>query len=350
MKVKVVIGANYGDEGKGLVSGCLARDAYLNDKAKVLTVLYNGTSQRAHTFENKVYRTTGAGADYSDTFYHQMFVVDPIMLWLSKTIVTIDPRCRLILPCDVLYGQTREKQLKHGSCGFGLFTAVKRSETRPFYLRDWQRPDKFKYLQSVDNFYQYQQNEIHNLANFIRAINWVCENCDIKTFEEVAPLYDEIIFEGGQGLLLDQANIGDFPHLTPSSTGAFNIHEDIEKLNAPLDLFYVSRSYMTRHGAGPMEAECDKNDINSAIVDTTNQPNAWQGGLRFGRIDTDSLFRRIKGDAARFNCDKNINLVFTQLNYTDGLIETIDGRSGIIQPAFVNQIWTSNKKDDMKLI
>ena len=350
MKAKVVIGANYGDEGKGLVSGCLARDAHLNNK--VLTVLYNGTNQRAHTFENKVYRMTGAGADYSDTFYHRMFVVDPILLWISKTIVTIDPRCRLILPCDVLHGQAREKLVKHGSCGFGLFSAVKRSKTKPYYLQDWQRENKYKYLQNVDSFYDYIQNEIHNLANFIRAINWVCENCIIKTFEEVVAEnnYDEVIFEGGQGLLLDQENLGDFPHLTPSSTGAFNIHEDIEKLHIPLDLFYVSRSYMTRHGAGPMEAECDKIDINADIVDLTNQPNDWQGSLRFGRIDTDNLFRRIEGDAARFNCEKSINIVFTQLNYTDGLIETIDGRSGIIQPAFVNQIWTSDKKDDMKLI
>ena len=185
MKAKVVIGANYGDECKGLVSGCLAREAHLNNDAKVLTVLYNGTNQRAHTFEGKIFRMTGAGADYSDTFYHRMFVIDPILLWLSNTIVTIDPRCRLILPCDVLYGQAREKKVQHGSCGFGLYSAVKRSKTNPYYLHDWQRENKFKYLQDADNFYNYTQNEIHNLANFIRAINWVYENCPIKTFEEI---------------------------------------------------------------------------------------------------------------------------------------------------------------------
>ena len=35
MEVKVVIGANAGDEGKGLVSGCLARQAMQENK-KVL--------------------------------------------------------------------------------------------------------------------------------------------------------------------------------------------------------------------------------------------------------------------------------------------------------------------------
>ena len=128
MEVKVVIGANYGDEGKGLVSGCLAREAAIRGN-RVLTVFYNGTSQRSHTFEDVARRLTGAGTPYgSDTFYHQQFVVDPIMLWLSGETPIIDPRCRVIMPCDVLYGQLREKQVQHGSCGFGLFAAVKRSK------------------------------------------------------------------------------------------------------------------------------------------------------------------------------------------------------------------------------
>ena len=50
MKIQAVIGANYGDEGKGLVSGCLAREAKEKHE-KTLTVFYNGTMQRAHTFE-----------------------------------------------------------------------------------------------------------------------------------------------------------------------------------------------------------------------------------------------------------------------------------------------------------
>ena len=34
--------------------------------------------------------------------------------------------------------------------------------------------------------------------------------------------YDRIIFEGGQGLLLDQSNVEEMPHLTPSNTGLKN--------------------------------------------------------------------------------------------------------------------------------
>ena len=355
MEIKVVTGSNYGDESKGLVSGCLAREA-AEKNYKVLTVFYNGTNQRAHSFEGVIRHFMAAGEGYgSDTFYHRMFVVDPIMLWLSKSTPIIDPRCRVILPCDVLYGQEREKLLRHGSCGFGLFAAVRRSKEKPIYINDWNewlKLDKYKLLQDADSYYPYTSNEIHNLANFIRAMNWLYENCTIITFEDLMALkmYDTIIYEGGQGLLLDQENKEDFPHLTPSSTGAFNIHNDIEKLNAKVDLFYVSRSYMTRHGTGPMDMEVLKDDINPLIYDEVNQPNDWQGSLRFGRINMEKLYKRIEGDAARYNCNKTINMVYTHLNYTNGYIAALDGKIDIVRPDFVTNIYGSDKRDFMEKI
>ena len=362
MEVKVVTGASYGDEGKGLVSGCLAREAAENNN-KILTIFFNGTGQRAHSFEGVTRHFMAAGESYgSDTFYHHMFVVDPIMLWLTKSTPIIDPRCRVIFPCDVLYGQAREKQLNHGSCGWGLFAAVKRNEKEPFYIADMFLKTFYKLAQQVDGYYNYEPNEIHNLPNFIRAVAWLKENCQVELFENIVENYDTIIYEGGQGLLLDQENKGNFPHLTPSSTGAFNIHKDIEQLNAQvdfvfknnsdsyIDLFYVSRSYMTRHGAGPMDMEVAKESINPFIYDEVNQPNDWQGSLRFGHIDVQKLYKRIKGDATRYNCNKTINMVYTHLNYTDGYIAALDGKIDIMRPDFVTNVYGSDKKDFMERI
>lgn len=354
MEIKVVTGSNYGDESKGLVSGCLARQAIENEHKKVLTIFYGGCCQRSHTFMGQARHTLGAGAAFgADTFYHRAFVVDPIMLWVFQTPVIIDPRCRVILPCDVLYGQAREKVTKHGSCGFGLFAAVKRAEIKPLYVWQLVADDTYKYskIQDADGYYGYTPNNLHNLTNFLRAIQWMKDNCRIIKFEDLIKNdnYDTIIYEGGQGLLLDQANKSDFPYLTPSSTGAYNIHKDIEALDAPLELYYVSRSYMTRHGAGPMDEECKKEDINPDIVDLTNQPNEWQGSLRFGRIDMKKLSNRIHGDAAQYNCEKNINMVFTHLNYTDGKIETTGGRIEIPDWYGV-KMFGSDRKDFMSRI
>ena len=117
MKTQVVIGANYGDEGKGLVSGCLAREAGKRNE-KTLTVFYNGTMQRAHTFEGEIHRCMAAGTKYgSDTFYHRRFVIDPISILLTQAKPIIDGMCRVILPCDVLKNRKLEKDrgaARHG--------------------------------------------------------------------------------------------------------------------------------------------------------------------------------------------------------------------------------------------
>ena len=46
--IKIVIGANYGDEGKGLATNFFAKQAKEN-KEKTVVVLHNGGFQRGHT-------------------------------------------------------------------------------------------------------------------------------------------------------------------------------------------------------------------------------------------------------------------------------------------------------------
>lgn len=353
MDIKVVIGSNYGDEGKGLVAGCLGE----MNPGRILTVNYNGCQQRAHTYKGHIFHCTGVNdINGGDTFYHRQFVIDPIALWLTRERVIIDPRCRIILPCDVMKNRNLEKSrgaAKHGSCGMGLFACVSRSKSKPLYAADLEQ-DAFSLYQQIkelNKFYPYNEDDgLYTLGHFMLAVEYLNKECRFVTFEDLMKegQYDHIIYEGGQGLLLDQLNVGDFPHLTPSSVGAENIHEDIEKLGLPVELYYVSRTYMTRHGAGPMEAECRKLDINPAIIDRTNQPNEWQDSLRFGRLNMDSLYRRIQGDARRYKTKKEINLVFTQTNYTDGKLDTINGRIEIVKPHFANKLYVSNREDFME--
>ena len=352
MEIKVVIGSSYGDEGKGLTSANLARKAQKENK-KILTIFYNGSMQRCHSFGNNVFHSEGAGSLFgSDTYYHRMFVVDPITLWLEQTQVYIDPNCRLILPCDVLSNRLLERSRgdkRHGSCGFGLFAAVQRSLypqytilahelTKPYSL--------YLKLKSIQEHYPMDWDEVYNIDNIMKAAAYVTNNCRIISFTELLSKkhYDTIIYEGGQGLLLDQSNMDNFPHLTPSSVGLFNIKKDIESLTSAPELYYVSRTYMTRHGAGPMEVECKKEDINSNIIDVVNQPNEWQGSLRFGRINLNSLYSRIQRDAKTLIGNPNINLVFTQLNYTDNKLDTVEGKKEIVKPDFCSKLYVSDNK------
>ena len=353
MNVKVVTGANLGDEGKGMVAYSLAKEA-ISHNERVLSILYNGGVQRGHTANGQVVHCTGTGdLAGGTTYYDEHFVVDPIALWLTETKVYIHPMCRIVLPCDVI--RNREKEIargldKHGSCGMGIFECVKRNKHTRWKLCAVDLSDYFTLYGRIEEMrktFAYDLNDdVYNTDNFMRAADYVVRNCPIVELHEIASDYDTLIFEGGQGLLLDQTNIGDFPHLTPSSVGSYNIHNAINNLSAEsTDIFYVSRSYMTRHGVGPMDAECTREDINPTIVDTTNIRNDWQGELRFGYINTDKLYRRIKGDFTRYN-NATLNMVFTQLNYTDGRIAIgKDTFEDIVVPSFVDGLYLSDQKD-----
>lgn len=359
MEIKVVVGSNYGDCGKGLVSGCLAKEAAEQHK-KVLTVFYNGCAQRCHHSNGRDLHCIGAGNFFGgDTFYHERFVLDPMTLWITDEKVIIDPACRVILPCDILINRAKEisrGENRHGSCGMGLFEAVKRSKNEEdavyagelmFPYRLYKKVKRIMEKYTYMNKYACQPDDLYNLDNWMRAVDYVVKNCEFSGIMSILPRYDEVIFEGGQGLLLDQSHIKKTVHLTPSSVGSYNIANMINFLGEPADIYYVSRTYMTRHGAGEMEAECKREEINPDIVDKTNMPNPWQGDLRFGYINQDTLAERVKKDFAAYS-NANAHMVFTQLNYTNGMIATgTNVREHIKRPDFVKSIIGSDKEDFM---
>ena len=64
-----------------------------------------------------------------------------------------------------------------------------------------------------------------------------------------------------------------------------------------VEVCYVSRTYMTRHGVGRFDTECDKALINKNMIDMTNVPNPFQDVLRYGTLDTAELYTRCFDDA-----------------------------------------------------
>lgn len=363
-EVKVVIGANYGDEGKGLVSYCLSRKAR-SEGRKVLNVFYNGGAQRAHTSNGVVRHCSGAGTSVgADTYYSKWFVIDPIAVWLEQAEVYIHPDCRIVLPCDVV--NNRQKELmrgtsKHGSCGMGIFECVKRSAEKEFAItyRDALTDNLYDDLIRIEKHYGYPRDLVYNNDNFLRALLWMWSNCRMVYDEKVLfKEHDTIIFEGGQGLLLDQIyyHILSDIHTTPSSPGVRNCIKTIDNLGVGPELYYVSRGYLTRHGAGSMENECGKDLINKNVVDETNQPNPWQDCLRFGQLRQETLHNRIFRDAAEMISGSSVksasvNLIYTQLNYTNGKIAAPDGKyEDIFLPDFADHIYVSDQKDEMEML
>ena len=102
------------------------------------------------------------------------------------------------------------------------------------------------------------------------------------------------VFEGAQGLLLDQENKEFFPHVTRSRTGMHNVRVLCAQAGiTEIEAYYVSRTYLTRHGAGRLPGE----DAALYYPDNTNKDHPYQGGLRFAPLDSDALVKRCLADA-----------------------------------------------------
>ena len=336
VEVKFVIGANYGDEGKGLVSAKYAYNAFKEDKG-CLTILYNGGPQRGHTVEDMtgfrhVYHHLAAGSTWgSDTYFHPDFMINPMTFVPEYDDihgkcplfdVFVDRKCKLITPYDMMANQLKETgrgDKRHGSCGMGIYETWQRSHdlfdtsiVHGCYADFSQQEDRIKikaFLTNVRRYYEalgvrfdsfpgidFEGLEEHYINDFYKMVDY-CEQVDnpVDLFDR----YDTIIYEGGQGLALSMTNEDDFPHLTPSVTGARKMIMHVHNyfgIDADIDMTYVTRSYLTRHGNGPMDGV----DAKVALeVDATNQPNPWQGTLRFAYFDDDALykmFKRIKQD------------------------------------------------------
>ena len=122
-----------------------------------------------------------------------------------------------------------------------------------------------------------------------------------------------MIFETGQGLLLDQDYEAYAPHLTSSKTGIHNPAIFLEKRGLSLDeAIYVTRPYVTRHGNGPLPCEVDPSELPGVGEDLTNQPNEWQGILRYARHKSlQDFFEPVVRDIADTKC--STHLIFSKL-------------------------------------
>jgi len=343
MKAWAVIGANYGDCGKGLITD------YLVDREKAnVVVRFNGGAQAGHTVQTPegwrhVFHHFGSGTFAgANTFLGKEFVVNPMMffkeleelqckgfVYEKDRMLMIDPRAWVSTPWDIMINQVRERdpEASHkGSCGVGFGETIERNE-RSFQFADTMRFN----MQEVANasFDKNDSSDLKFKLDFIRR-KWVPLRLaelgiqyspilkrqvmderifnkfreDLDVFGQVTKLMmpktlsntgAKIVFEGAQGLGLDEIQ-GDFPNITRSRTGLQNVLAFCKETNYDaLEVYYVTRAYLTRHGAGKMESELKEKPYKN-IKELTNVTNEFQGKFRYGNLDVDKLADRIRVD------------------------------------------------------
>jgi adenylosuccinate synthase len=120
----------------------------------------------------------------------------------------------------------------------------------------------------------------------------------IVTDEEILNLVREFncVWEGSQGVLLDEWK-GFHPHTTWSTTTSQNALQLLSEAGVPredVEVVGVTRTYHTRHGAGPFPSEDSK--LLSEFPEAHNAEGKFQGGWRVGALDLSMLEYGIKAD------------------------------------------------------
>lgn len=325
MKASIVIGANYGDEGKGTIVARLAKGS-----TNVLNILTNGGSQRGHSIltrdgHSMTFQHFGSGTYHgADNYYGPEYILNPAQFAKEYAELIVKPRhiyrdrrCRWTTPYDMMANLIHEEQLgRKASCGMGIWNTIRRCDHTVITLFDefMAKSDEWKqrlYLQCVRDYYE-RQMEIpeawRDVWNSDGVIDHYLRDCTfLLTHTEVLDWamlqcaeyhYDHLIFENGQGLLLKDTG-KDTADTTPSDTGIRYGLQMARQLHiSDVTAHYVTRPYLTRHGDGHLSGETARTDIASTVLeDRTNHYNDHQGEFRYGRLDIPDLYRRCADDA-----------------------------------------------------
>ena len=381
MRTIAVIGKNFGDEGKGYTCSCLA-----SSLKKSLIIKHNGGGQAGHTVEDPegkwrfIHHQIGAGAEYhvptlfTDSFMPDLFqlgkeVKDFTEFFGFQPILYSEKNARITTIDDVLLNMGAELargEKRHGSCGMGIEECVQRNAAgygiTVEELATWTKLDLLDRLKQIRKEYTERRAKIlgiqapdssksmkqSNLMNFSNPYyemlqnETVLENFVVEVKENVKLLtlvdvdrkwleeFQNLIFETGQGLLLDQDYEAYAPYLTSSKTGIHNPTIFLEKRGLSLEeAIYVTRPYVTRHGNGPLPCEVERSELPGVGEDLTNQPNEWQGTLRYAKHesleaffapvlrDRDSVYYVERKEQIKTKEYPKISILVTQLSETE---------------------------------
>lgn len=357
MKTTAVIGANFGDEGKGRLVDQLVSKS----NGSVIVVRYNGGAQAGHTVvcpdgKRHSFSHFGSGSFLgASTYLGERFIGNPILYIKElKELQDLGIKPKLFthryMPLSTPYDMILNRELeiwrgnnRHGSCGYGIAETVERlcnTSYKTFFADAVKNKNKFeKLIQQIRTKYVPQRlkscgikiptdsftkavNSDKLLLLYYRALTAMTQEISVKKTSFLKK-FNNVIFEGSQGLGLDERHKF-FPHVTRSKTGIDNIENICKRIGVDeIDVIYVTRAYLTRHGAGPMPTENEYLYYN----DETNIENEWQGKLRFGFLDIDLMAENLKNDSQNTKLRTNKSIAITCLDQVpDNLKVKYDGK------------------------
>ena len=275
----VIVGAQWGDEGKGKIVDLLTQYADI-------VVRFQGGNNAGHTIvlkgEKFVFHLIPSGILYGNKkcIIGNGVVLDPAVLieeiaevkkkgyFKDDSQLMISEETHLILPYHRRIDIAREKIFKIGTTGRGIGPAyedkVARYGIRVVDLLDekiFRRKleenlaHKNLYLVQVLKEKGFEISEILNeYLNFKRQLEKYVKDTSLVLHEEIKK-GKHILFEGAQGALLD-VDHGTYPYVTASNTVAGNACAGSGIGPTMIDsVIGVAKAYTTRVGEGPFPTE-----------------------------------------------------------------------------------------------
>ncbi|MDR3173484.1 MAG: adenylosuccinate synthase [Treponema sp.] len=318
MKV-VVIGAQWGDEGKGKIVDYLANEAQI-------IVRFSGGANAGHTIvigeEEYALHLIPSGILYPDKMVvlGAGMVIDPVALFKELSMleergldtagrVFISDRAHIVLPRYIQIDKERDLARKNpiGTTGRGIgITYSKKSDRDGIRMADLSWKAKTEELEEADREF------LNPYIDRLEAMS-----IDLSSYL-VHHKNSQILFEGAQGTLLD-LDLGTYPYVSSGMScaagAAIGGCVGPRALDKVLGVF---KAYSTRVGNGPFPSEFDpdsEDELCRFVRDTGREYGVTTGRpRRCGYLDLVAL---------RYACLTNSidSLVMTHLDVYDTLDE-----------------------------
>jgi len=305
MKIDMILGLQWGDEGKGKIVDVLTRDydiiaRFQGGPNAGHTLIFDGAKHVLHTipsgiFHDKKVNVVGNGV-----------VIDPVIFKNEieklkavgvdlKNKLFISKKAHLILPTHRLIDKASELSKgteKIGSTLKGIGpTYMDKTGRNGLRVGDLVEDDwmikyenlKNKHLDLIKNFNVDIDFDIEELSkNFFESIEYFKQVKFIDSehfFNESLKNGKKIIAEGAQGSLLD-IDFGTYPYVTSSTTTAAGASTGLGIApNKIDDVIGIFKAYTTRVGSGPFPTELFDN-IGNRISKVGNEFGATTGRPR----------------------------------------------------------------------
>ncbi|MCL1945193.1 MAG: adenylosuccinate synthase [Firmicutes bacterium] len=307
----IIVGAQWGDEGKGKIADILASDADMVVRAQ-------GGNNAGHTLvkEGKTYKLhlipSGILYPKCTCIIGCGTVIDPKGLLqemaeleaqgISISNLFVDNRAHITLPYHILQDKLSEQALGKSSIGTtqkGIGpTYSDKIERSGIRMSDFIQPSVFKekltnqltkknkLLQKIYDAPSLNFEQIFQEYNeYAKVLKPIVVDTTIMIYQAIMQ-GKNVLFEGAQGTLLD-LDIGTYPYVTsshPTSSGAC-VGSGIGPTLIS-NVIGIAKAYTTRVGNGPFATELD--DATGKFIQTNGQEYGTTTGRprRVGWLDT----------------------------------------------------------------